>query len=64
MASEAKRRANAKYDKEHTKGIYLKLNLDTDADIIAMLDYIDNVQGYIKRLIREDLEKQRPYIKL
>ena len=54
---EAKRRANAKYDKANTKGIYLKLNKNTDADIIERLDEIENVQGYIKTLIRKDMDK-------
>ena len=54
MANEAQRRASAKYDKEHTKGIYLKLNKETDADIIEFLAGVENVQGYIKALIRND----------
>lgn len=48
--------AQAKYDKNHTKGIYLKLNKDTDADIIARLEEVDNRQGYIKELIRKDID--------
>lgn len=55
MTSKAQSRASAKYDKEHTKGIYLKLNKETDADIIDYLNGKENVQGYIKRLIRFDL---------
>ena len=54
MVSDAQKRASAKYDKEHTKGIYLKLNKETDADIIEFLAGIENVQGYIKDLIRKD----------
>ena len=64
MTTKAQLKASAKYDKSNTKGVYLKLNLKKDKDILAMLDYVDNVQGYIKRLIREDIEKQRPYINL
>lgn len=48
-------KAGAKYDKANTKGIYLKLNLNTDADIIKKLEECGNVQGYIKELIRKDL---------
>ena len=55
MNSEAKKRANAKYDKSHTKGVYLKLNIVTDKDILDKLSKIDNVQGYIKNLIRQDM---------
>lgn len=55
MTSDAQKRANAKYDKAHTKGIYLKLNTTTDADIIEYLQGVDNVQGFIKSLIRENM---------
>lgn len=34
---EARNRAQAKYDKEHTKGVYMKLNLRTDMDIIRWM---------------------------
>lgn len=46
--------AQSKYDKEHTIQLKVKLNKKTDADIIAKLDSVDNKQGYIKALIRED----------
>ena len=55
MATKAQSRASAKYDKAHTKGIYLKLNLETDKDIIEFLAGVENVQGYIKNLIRYDM---------
>ena len=35
MATKAQSRASAKYDKTHTKGIYLKLNKETDELIPA-----------------------------
>lgn len=57
MASEAHKRANAKYDETHTKQIKMKLNLKTDADIIARLEQQDKVQSYIKALIRADILK-------
>ena len=43
---------NASYDKANTKGVYLKLNKKTDADIIETLKLQDNKQGFIKALIR------------
>ena len=48
-------RARDRYDKEHTKQIKMKLNLKTDADILSRLQEQSSVQGYIKRLIREDI---------
>ena len=59
MATEAQRRAQAKYDKANTKGVYLKLNLTTDADIIEHLASKQSVQGYIKQLIRRDIAVHR-----
>lgn len=46
-----------KYDKANTTGFYLKLNNKTDADIIARFAAVESKQGYIKRLIREDLAR-------
>ena len=57
MASEAQKRAIAKYDAANTVQVKLKLNRVTDADILERLEEVGNQQGYIKRLIREDLEK-------
>lgn len=55
---EARNRAQAKYDKEHTKGVYMKLNLRTDIDIIRWMWAQHSVQGSIKRLIREDISRK------
>ena len=46
----------AKWDAEHTTRIYLKLNNNTDADILAKLETVESKQGYIKQLIRKDIE--------
>ena len=45
-----------KYDKMNTRRINLKLNIRTDADIIARLEKEDNMQSYIKSLIRQDTQ--------
>ena len=57
MITEAQKRAVAKYDQTNTKQIKLKLNLKTDRDILSKLDQVDNIQGYIKDLIRADILK-------
>lgn len=54
MSSEAQRRASAKYDKKNRITITIKLNKEHDADIIAHLETVENKQGYIKALIREN----------
>ncbi len=58
MATEAQKRATAKYDANHTRQIKLKLNLETDRDILEQLEKVGNVQGYIKDLIRKDMKKE------
>ena len=58
MTSEAKRRANAKYDAKNTRQIILKLNLSTDKDILKLLDGVENRQGLIKQLLKEYIARQ------
>lgn len=53
---EARSRASMKYTEKAVKQIHLALNKVTDADIIAALEACDNVQGYIKDLIRRDIK--------
>lgn len=48
-----------KYDKKNTRDIRLKLNKKTDADILEKLDSVENKQGYIKDLIRKDIENSK-----
>lgn len=55
MATPAQAKAQARYDKANTKQVMLKLNRNTDADILAKLTEVGNVQGYIKQLIRKDI---------
>ena len=55
--SEKKKASNAKWDAANTRQIKLKLNRRTDADILSKLDSVENTQGYIKGLIREDIKK-------
>ncbi|AJC11713.1 hypothetical protein JI75_02525 [Berryella intestinalis] len=55
--SEAQKRAAAKYAREKTKTITLRL-YPGDADILEHLGTQENKQGYLKRLIREDMERE------
>lgn len=50
------KKAEAKYQKEKTSMLGVKLIHSTDADIIAYLATLDNKSGYIKALIRADME--------
>lgn len=46
-----------KYDENNTTRVQLKLNNKTDADILAYLDSVDNKQGTIKQLIRNEINR-------
>lgn len=52
-------RAVNKFNKEKTKSVQIRLNMNTDADILAKLDSVESKMGYIKRLIREDMAKNK-----
>ncbi|WP_298535706.1 hypothetical protein [uncultured Methanobrevibacter sp.] len=48
-------KASMKYNAANVKQVKLNLNKKTDADIIKALAECGNMQGYIKDLIRKDL---------
>lgn len=50
--SKAQLRAQAKYDKDNTVQVKLKLNKKTDKDIIEYLNSRTSKQGTIKNLLR------------
>lgn len=59
MASESKIKANNRFNKANTKVVSLRLNFNTDADIIQKLNEVDSKMGYIKSLIRKDVQAQK-----
>lgn len=57
MISEAKQAANARYDAKTARYYSLKLNQNTDSDILNHLAKKENIQGYLKELIRKDMKE-------
>lgn len=53
--SDSRLRANAKYNKAHTKLLQIRLNFRTDKDIFDKLETVESKSGYIKDLIRRDI---------
>ena len=49
--------AQKRYDEKTSKRINLKLHKELDNDIIQRLRNEESMQGYIKRLIREDIKR-------
>lgn len=58
MVSEAQKRANAKYRKESMKQVTVRFS-PNEMDVYEYLKGHDNVAGYVKRLIREDMGRAR-----
>lgn len=55
--SQAQIDAVQRYNAKNTTLVQIRLNLKTDADIIARLDQVDSKAGYVKGLIREDIAR-------
>lgn len=54
----SKYEAQDKYDKANTVQFKMKLNKKWDKEIIEKLNSVDNKQGYIKGLIKADINKE------
>lgn len=50
-------RASQKYQREKCRKITVQMNKRIDADVLDWLDSLPNKAGYIKELIRADMEK-------
>ncbi|NCF00431.1 hypothetical protein [Emergencia sp. 1XD21-10] len=51
--------AQKKYLKENIRELRVKLNKNTDADIIEYLESVDNKQGLVKMLLRRWMWEQK-----
>jgi hypothetical protein len=47
------------YEKENIRQIRLKINRKTEPELLEWIEEQGNIQGYIKRLIREDMEREK-----
>lgn len=59
MVKEKKYEPQERYDKANTTRVAIKLNKNTDADILEYLEESGNKQGLIKALIRKEIERER-----
>lgn len=58
MSTKAEIKAINRYNKENTRIIPLRLNLKNDMDIMNKLEQVPSKMGYIKDLIRKDIEHE------
>lgn len=48
-----------KYSAQAVRRFRLDLNRNTDMEMIAYLEGLDNVQGYLKTIIKRDMDHKR-----
>ena len=53
----------ARYEKENIRQIRLKINRKTEPELLEWIEQQANIQGYIKRLIRDDMEYMQNFEK-
>jgi hypothetical protein len=56
---ENKIKRNAEYNKNNTVRLEIKINKNTEAEILQHLEQIPNKSGYIKNLIIFDMQKKK-----
>lgn len=55
-------KAAYEWDRKNTTMVAMKLQNRTDKDILDLFGLLSNRQGYIKRLIRDDLNGEKKYL--
>lgn len=55
---ENKIKRNREYDKKNVVQVTLKINKNTESEILKHLEQQPNKQGYIKHLILKDMQKE------
>ena len=51
--------ANKRYEKSTIRKVLVAFNRNTEPDLLEWIESIENKSGYIKRLIREDMERNK-----
>ena len=59
MAIPAQSKATTKYIKTHMRQFVIRCHNERDADVIEYLEGCGNIQGEVKRLVREEIERLR-----
>lgn len=58
VADMSKKDYDMQYQKEHVKRVYFVLNKASDKDIVDFLAKQDNVNGFLKELVRDYMKKE------
>lgn len=59
MPTPAQVRATTNYIRNHMRQFVLRCNNERDADVIAYLEGCGNVNGELKRLVRDEIERKK-----
>ena len=59
MSDKAKKQAyDNQYEKTNLRQIKLNINRKTEPEMLEWIEKKDNIQGYLKKLISEDMKKE------
>lgn len=50
--------SNARYEKENLLRVLVKFNRKTEPDLAERVESQENRAGYLKRLVKEDIERE------
>ena len=50
---------NARYERENLLRVMVKFNRNTEGSLVERVEREPNKAGYIKRLVREDVEREK-----
>jgi hypothetical protein len=51
--------SNAKYERENLVAVRVAFNKRTEPELVERIEREDNKAGYIKKLVKEDIERER-----
>ena len=57
--AERKETPQDRWNRKNTRSIAIRFMLSTEKDLLDKLDKVPNKAGYIKQLIREDIDKNK-----
>lgn len=49
--------SNAKYEKENLLRVLVKFNRKTEPELVERMESQENKAGYLKRLVKDDIER-------
>lgn len=59
MVSEAKKKSQARWEKEHCVRVTMKFNKNTDKEVIEFLQSVPSMQGVIREALKNEIARRK-----